>query len=109
MVVVQTSGRWRPTFGVASVFFASRFILARESPVFRDMFDSVDASSLKKPRIDGVDGLREERNVDQKEVPTFEGHKMIIVEDEPTDLQDFLEALHDYRCLLFLCLLTAHF
>ena len=61
-----------------SIFLASRSILCRDSMVFKDIL------TLPAPE-------------NPKEEDVWEGHPVIVVQDHPCDLQDFLEALHNWR------------
>ncbi|TFK98429.1 hypothetical protein BDV98DRAFT_572665 [Pterulicium gracile] len=94
IVVLMTSGRWRPN-GFPSVFFVPRTFLSRASPSFKSLLDKMDADladSKKRSyqRIEGVDDRLRFSSGSQE-------HMFIGVEDHPNDLQDFLEALHKYE------------
>lgn len=98
IVVLMTSGRWRPN-GFPSVFFVPRTFLSRASPSFKSLLDKMDADladSKKRSyqRIEGVDDRLRFSSGSQE-------HMFIGVEDHPNDLQDFLEALHKYEYVSF--------
>lgn len=77
MIALRTSPRDDPPSD-ASIFLANRGILCRDSLVFKDILPLAPSENPKEEDV-------------------YKGHPLIIVQDSPKDLQDFLEAIHDWR------------
>lgn len=72
----------------AALFFACRSILARDSSTFGQMIASRRQKQGPK---------KSKHDEDECRHGTYAGHPLFVLNDDPKELQDFLEALHDFR------------